>query len=358
MMNRPQTLREDFATQREFVRSRSPSYALLLEVLELELAQGLEERLSDVWRGREFGAFYERPLLVLNSLRYDALSEGESHPLWKGIANQYPDLGTVTTDRVRMAIAPDRTRFWRTVAERQLQTNEPTRGVAWLWPAHLISRSRPEDPLAIFDVGASAGLNLVADQLPGMWEREARGALQVTPIPPVVRRIGFDPRPLDVSDEDDALWLRACIWPGQPAREDRLLASIDVFRRLRAEANPPELRAARAAEIPGQLLAPDDPTIGLAYQTVVRDYLSMAEWETYAAGMRAWLASRPSGTSLWVELEVTEEARKGGPPAALTVHTVWRDEILSLAIARCEPHPRMLSVDDLALASLLKVLAV
>lgn len=131
-VNRPGSLGEDLASQRDFVRSRSPAYGRLLELLEAELNRGLEARLAEAWRGRRFGAFYERPLLLLSALR-----EGEGHPLWRGIAGPESDPSGFDAAAVAAALAPERAHLWSTLAGRHLQTNEPSRAVAWLWPAGL-----------------------------------------------------------------------------------------------------------------------------------------------------------------------------------------------------------------------------
>jgi hypothetical protein len=70
-------LEPDLEAQRRFVSERAPAYTRLLELLADALAdKSLRDRLRDAWSGRSFGAFYERPLLLLAALRDDALAEG------------------------------------------------------------------------------------------------------------------------------------------------------------------------------------------------------------------------------------------------------------------------------------------
>jgi hypothetical protein len=344
MPNPPGTLRQDFADQRAFVRSRAPAYAHLLGLLEAELDQGLEERLASVWQGRRFGAFYERPLLLLAALRDEALRDGEPHPLWRAIGQRTPDPDSADAAAVKDALAPQRARFWRILAERHVQTNEPSRAVAWLWPARISAGAAGSRPLALFDVGASAGLNLVADRLPAVWEHADGSPLAVEPGTPLDRRVGFDPRPLDALDEEDARWLRACIWPGQTDREARLDAAISAFGSLQGRPDAPTVHRARAGEVPGLLPRGEDGRLALVYQTIVRDYLPPDEWAAYRSGLERWLADRPAGSALWVELEVTEAARSGGPPAAITAHVSTSAGLRALVLAHCEPHPRRLHV--------------
>jgi len=45
-------------------------------------------------------------------------------------------------------------------------------------------------------------------------------------MPEVVARVGVELDPVDVTDADDARWLRACLWPDQPERVARLEAEM------------------------------------------------------------------------------------------------------------------------------------
>ena len=63
-------------------------------------------------------------------------------------------------------------------------------------------------------------------------------------MPEVVARVGVDLDPLDVNDAEDARWLRACLWPGQPERAARLEAEIAL-----AATAPPVLVQGDAVEV-------------------------------------------------------------------------------------------------------------
>jgi hypothetical protein len=98
------------------------------------------------------------------------------------------------------------------------------------------------------DIGASAGLNLLWDQYgytygdrleagdkssPVQIECALRG-LNLPPLPlffpPLAGRVGVDLNPLDVRVEDDALWLRALIWPEHEKRAELLRSAIALVR--------------------------------------------------------------------------------------------------------------------------------
>jgi hypothetical protein len=70
-------------------------------------------------------------------------------------------------------------------------------------------------------------------------------------MPEVVVRVRVDPNPVDVTDADDARWLRACVWPDQPDRAARLDAALA----LAATAPPLLLRGAVLDVLPAALAA-------------------------------------------------------------------------------------------------------
>ena len=63
-------------------------------------------------------------------------------------------------------------------------------------------------------------------------------------MPEVVARVGVDRDPVDLTDADDARWLRACLWPGQPERAARLEAEMAL-----AATAPPLLLHGDAIEV-------------------------------------------------------------------------------------------------------------
>lgn len=171
-----------------------------------------------------------------------------------------------------------------TAAQRQTQTNETGRG-ALLYPAIAeAARRTGASAIGLIDVGCSAGLNLNLDRAgityqPGPTLGDTASPLQLTcdvtggevpsdAMPPVVARIGIDLNPVDVQNESDARWLRACLWPDQPERTARLDAAIAL-----ASANPPQLLAGDALErlpdavelVPADALVVVTTTWALAY---------------------------------------------------------------------------------------------
>lgn len=157
----------------------------------------------------------------------------------------------------------------RTVAlARATQTNEAAR-CAVLLPA----LSRLEGPLALVEVGASAGLCLLPDRYSYRY-RAPGGVVSLDPddgpspvviecdvddpalvparVPEVVWRAGIDLAPLDVSDPDDVAWLRTLVWPEHDDRRDRLDAACAL-----AASDPPRV-------VRGDLLADLDALLDCA----------------------------------------------------------------------------------------------
>lgn len=211
-------------------------YAALLAELESILVgpnavPTIVDRLERAWRERRFSAYYERPLVLLASLRTDAINSGEKHPLARALANdEAPEVDVVSRASVMEAMSPDRLALWLMVATRRIQTNEVGRAIAWRWPAFLAGCNDGARPIALVDIGASGGLNLVADRVPEDWVDANGGPIPVVRKPKIIARIGFDTQPLDFKSDEDVHWARACIWPGEHARLQRFDRAVQAFR--------------------------------------------------------------------------------------------------------------------------------
>src|SRR5258707_3765930 len=144
---------------------------------------------------------------------------------------------------------------------RRTRTNETGR-CAVLYPAIAEAARRVgANAVGLIDVGCSAGLNLNVDRVGitysnGQSLGDPSSPVQLSssivgdrPIPTrampeVVARVGIDLDPVDVTDADDARWLRACLWPDQPERVARLEAEMAL-----AATAPPLLLHGDAVEV-------------------------------------------------------------------------------------------------------------
>jgi hypothetical protein len=347
--------RADIAQQLVLMAAASPSYRRVLQELDALLESDADGEITAafarVWQKRAFEGPFERPLLFLAALRADARVEGASHPLYAAIAAEGADARAVTAEALRAALDASRIGFWITLRSRRVQTNEVARSVAWLWPATLAGAGGRERPVLLFDVGASAGLNLVGEAVDVTWRRSTGSPLSIARDLDIRARTGFDPRPLDVRRADDCAWLRACVWPEQLDRFARLEAAIAAFR---VAAPPPALVLARASSVPARL---EDETrrhrghLAIAYQSFVSGYIPSRERAAYEEGMRAWLASGPRGERMWAVLELVETGRPERS-CALDVSVGTGGDVAVVRLGRTSYHPQTIDVAEDAEARL------
>ncbi len=161
------------------------------------------------------------------------------------------------------------------IATRLVQTNEVAR-CSYMLPAFaFIAGETPQTALSLIDVGTSAGLNLLWDRYaydyggtragvassPVQIEAEVRGQSEPPipeDLPEVAFRAGIDLSPVDLTDEDSALWLRALVWPEHESRAAQLQAAIALARD-----DPPELVEGDAIDVLAQVgeQAPQESTL-------------------------------------------------------------------------------------------------
>jgi hypothetical protein len=246
-------LARQFAAFEATARARAPLYAALATGISHDRAlSGLLATAPPTQR---------TPVLLLAAV-HDLLLADPDHDL----ASWYPNLTAQPRrpdDPALMAafagfVAERSDRLRHLLSTRTTQTNEVGR-CGFLLPALGIVASEV-GPLSVIDVGTSGGLNLLLDRFEYLYrtaggatttlggpsavviEVDVTGALPVpSVIPTIVARRGIDREPIDVSDEDQAQWLEACVWPDQADRFHRLVAAIGIARD-----HPPEIVAGDA----------------------------------------------------------------------------------------------------------------
>ena len=189
------------------------------------------------------------PTILLAAVHY-LLLKGTEHPL----CEFYPNLISTPAspdnayDAFRSFCAKYREPLRLLVDSRIVQTNEVGRCAYLCLVFGMISERAGTRPLSIIDVGASAGLHLLWDKYTYRYRDTARYGDPSSPvgiqsefvgtgrprfpsgIPEVVYRHGIDIRPLDVNNEDDALWLRALVWAEDRARAATVERAMAVAR--------------------------------------------------------------------------------------------------------------------------------
>lgn len=158
------------------------------------------------------------------------------------------------------------------VTGRKVRDDEGGRH-AVLYPAvGEVARRVGAGSVGLIDVGRSAGLNLIVDRVGiaysnGQSLGDGTSAVQVSasvvgdgrlpsaPMPEVVSRVAVGGDLVDVTDVDEARWLRACVPPDQVGQLARLGAELDF-----AAADPPELVSGEIVEVLPEAIAmtPDD----------------------------------------------------------------------------------------------------
>ncbi len=162
------------------------------------------------------------------------------------------------------------------MATRVVQTNEVGRSAA-LAAALALLADHGHRRLALVEIGASAGLNLLLDryrityaaddhhrqqigppdspvQLACVLHGTRRPPSPAGPAPAITSRLGLDRMPVDVTDPDAVRWLQACLWPDLIERRQRLDAAVAL-----AAADPPELWAGDALDLVDPAVAAADP---------------------------------------------------------------------------------------------------
>jgi hypothetical protein len=219
------------------------------------------------------------------------------------------------------------------IRARRTQTNEPARCTSLL-PAMMLL----PQPLALLEVGASAGLTLLPDRysydygghrITGTDPRapvlscEPRGPVPLPDrVPAVCWRAGLDLNPLDVTSDADMHWLGCLLWPGETGREQRLADAIATARR-----DPPAVhRGDLLTDLPALARqAPPGATL-VIYHSAVLGYLSAAERGQFAVTVRGLDA-------VWLSNDVPQLPDAPMPAADEAPFQIVRDGHILLAAA-------------------------
>lgn len=209
--------------------------------------------------------------------------------------------------------------------DRAPQTNEVARTAA-IWPALRLVAARTGLPLALWELGASAGLALSLDRFayrlgtldagtPGSSLRLApdwRGPPPGGVEPVIAEATGCDLAPIDPTEAAARRRLRSYVWADQPERRARLDAALAI-----AAARPPRVERADAVDWLARRLALPCPGLArVVFSTIAWQYLPPARRTAGEAAIRA-AGARACATAplAWVRFE----ADGGAPGAGLTL---------------------------------------
>ena len=163
------------------------------------------------------------------------------------LAIYYPTVGGAWSSRgsdAAVAFLAARGDEVRPLLDQAPQTNEVGRATALVGGLLRLTARWPL-PVRLWEIGASAGLNLQADRFrisgpAGAWGDPAspvvlEDAWSGTPLPVddglrVVERGGCDVSPVDVTSEEGRLTLTSYVWPDMTGRHQRLAGAIALAR--------------------------------------------------------------------------------------------------------------------------------
>jgi hypothetical protein len=228
------------------------------------------------------------------------------------------------------------------MSTRRTQTNEAAR-CATLLPL----LARLPQPIALVEIGASAGLLLLPDYYGYDYAGQRIGPSRNSAIPPpvftcrpdsatpipsrnieVVWRCGLDIEPIDLRDEEEVRWLEALVWPDEGQRLRLLREAIAVAR-----LNPPQIRKGDAqTDVPEVVAAAPTGATLVVFHSALMPYLSPDARLTVADIVRTqhsvWIANEAPS----MQPAAAERARSSPKPGAFLLS---KDEI---PIAWTDPH--------------------
>lgn len=195
------------------------------------------------------------PTLFFAVVHY-LLLKGNRHEL----ASYYPDLsgsarGGDPFPTFKSFCREYRSEIGELVSTRAVQANAVGRS-AFLAPVfNVVADPGRALPVAMIEVGASAGLNLLWDKYGYDYDGHRCGDLNSAvqlrcrlrgrcnppvsePLPWVAFRLGLDLAPVDLDDPDEVLWLKSFVAPEQSAKASLLQSAIELARESKPEVVP------------------------------------------------------------------------------------------------------------------------
>ncbi|MCF4097106.1 DUF2332 domain-containing protein [Maritalea mediterranea] len=208
------------------------------------------------------------------------------------------------------------------------QTNEVRRASA-LMPALLRLAARFNMPIKLYELGASAGLNLALDHFAYQLGAQHYGPAAAPftlkpdwqgPTPPaaqldIVHRVGCDLNPLDSHSPADVARLISYIWPDQTERVDRTEQAIEVAKELDIRLDA----ADAAAWLEHQIDQLQPGHMHVVYNTVAFQYFPPPVQQRISALLAAKGASATKDMPLvWLQLE-----KDGHQPGFTITQQLW-----------------------------------
>jgi hypothetical protein len=341
MQSAEAAVREAFAEQAKACAERgSPFTGRLCEALvgTLDRSTAIGRRVLE-WPGRPDARGDSVPLRLAGGLH--ALVRRGSLP---GLAALYPPHALPDVDALQNVLAevlPEAQADLMTWLDLPPQTNEPMRSAPLMAGLLVIADYTGGLPLALYEVGASAGLILVLDRYRHRLGTTTAGAgkspVLIAPewegsSPPgarlrIVRRQGSDLEPLDVTDPGDRERLLAYVWADQADRLARVEAAIDIAAR-----DPPRLDRGEAAEWTERTIdvAPEAGMTRVLMHAVAMQYAGQDTRERICShAERVGRQATAEAPFAWLRFEADPEFDDQGS-LRLTLWPDGREEVLAV----------------------------
>lgn len=292
------------------------------------------------------------PNLLMGAVHYLLMMRDYDHPLGRYYLSltdsPLPPEGAYPHFREFCLSHADEIR--RLVTTRRIQTNEVGRCTALVPAFEWVVRQHVGMKLAMIEIGASAGLNMLWDRYgyeyrPGgkvgdadamvQLPCEVRGTIPPLPeaMPEVVWRVGIDINPLIgfVHDESEMLWLQALIWPEQADRAEQLERAINEARRT-----PPEVRKGSAPDVIEDIIeeAPSDAHL-VIYHSYTLNQMPQDVGNATRENMQ-----KASETRDFTRIAL--EWWAGEPAPTLDAYEYRGGEMMKTRLGICESHGRWL----------------
>lgn len=266
----------------------------------------------------------------------------------------------------------DHTQSMRSVIEtRVVQTNEPGRA-ALLYPAVSVACVDAQEPIAMVDVGCSAGLLLAFDhytvdytlaggshriagpadsgvRLGCMTDRSYRADFDVSVQ--IAERVGIEKNPVELADPESYRWLRACVWADHPGRLHNLERAVEVWAEMESQVVVGD--AASQLEVALAMVPPTRPVVvftswSLPYMLRLERASLVATLASVASRRRLWWIDNgpyEDGPSLVHGASPRLDFSRTG--LATLSMTTWAHEVPSLRVlGQADPFGRRLSWMD------------
>lgn len=244
---------------------------------------------------------------------------------------------------------------------RKTRPNETGR-CAVLYPAIAEAARRVgAHAVGLIDVGCSAGLNLNVDRVgltysngPSLGDPSSPVQMSSSTVgdrpvptramPEVVARVGVDLDPVDVTEADEARWLRACLWPDQRERLARLDAEMALAATappLLLQGDPVEVLPEAFARVPADALPVVTTTWALSQFTLESRLRFLHRLDEAATGRAvAWVSVEGVGVAPAIP---TLGDRRASGHSIIGLAVFEQSALRAEAIGRCWSQGRMLA---------------